>query len=124
MANRPPFQRLSATETPAWLAVRPNALVLDARKLQHHAQSHLFGSLHLDGRNHENLLLFQPKERPVFLYCYHGEASQTYAQTFADFGFREVCDLVGGWEAWQQMAITALQQAAMETKEARKTIGG
>jgi len=38
----------------------------------------------------------------VLLYCYHGNASQTYGQMFADFGFAEVYSLDGGFAAWQR----------------------
>lgn len=96
------FQRLAAPEALAWLQAHPQALVLDARQAQHHAHGRLPGSLRLDGRNHEGLLLSQAKDRPVFIHCYHGHASQTYAEMFADFGFVQVCDLIGGWEAWCQ----------------------
>ena len=94
------FLRLTVAQAPQWLAARPGALVLDAREARHHDAGHLPGSLRLDGRNHERLLLREPKSRPVFIYCYHGNASQTYAQMFADFGFAEVADLIGGYEAW------------------------
>lgn len=83
----------------AWLAARPHALVLDARDAATHARSHLVGAVRLDGRNHEPLLLGGSKKRPVFIYCDHGNASQTYAAMFADFGFGEVADLLGGWQA-------------------------
>jgi rhodanese-related sulfurtransferase len=33
------------------------------------------------------------------IYCYHGNASQNWAQMFADFGFTDVCDLIGGHAA-------------------------
>ncbi|MES2229772.1 MAG: ankyrin repeat domain-containing protein [Pseudomonadota bacterium] len=102
MTEPPRLQRLSAAQVPSWLAARPDALVLDVREAQHHAQGHLSGSLRLDGRNHERLLFGVPKARPVFIYCYHGNASRSYAQMFLDFGFHEVADLVGGWEAWSQ----------------------
>ncbi len=105
------FQRLSAQDTPAWLAAHPEALVLDARDTLSHGLGHLPGSLRLDGRNHEALLLSQPKTRPVVIYCYHGNSSRSYAQMFVDFGFATVVDLIGGWEAWvkaQPPATTAL----------------
>jgi rhodanese-related sulfurtransferase len=95
------FKRLTAAELPAWLAQRPDALLLDARDSQRHALGHLDGALRLDGRNHEALLLREAKTRPVLVYCYHGNASQTIAQMFADFGFTEVVDLAGGWTAWE-----------------------
>ncbi|WP_084267956.1 ankyrin repeat domain-containing protein [Azohydromonas lata] len=96
------FQRLSAAQAQAWLNAHPDALILDARAAQHHAAAHLSGSVRLDGRNHEMLLLREPRSRPVFVYCYHGNASQTYAQMFVDFGFQQVCDLMGGFEAWER----------------------
>lgn len=92
--------RLNAAQVPAWRERHPDALCLDARDAAAHAAGHLSGSLRLDGRNHEALLLREPRSRPVFIYCYHGNASQTYAQMFRDFGFTTVCNLVGGWAAW------------------------
>lgn len=93
------YQRLRPEQAHAWLAAHPNALLLDAREARHHAISHLAGCTRLDGRNHESLLMGEPKNRPVFIYCYHGNASQTYASMFTDFGFSEVADLIGGWTA-------------------------
>lgn len=98
------FRRLTAEEAAGWLASHPQALLLDARQAMHHEQGHLPGSIRLDGRNHERLLMREPKDRPVFIYCYHGNASQTYAEMFVDFGFQSVCDLIGGWEAWSAAA--------------------
>lgn len=97
----PPWQRLTAAETAEWLSTHPDALLLDARQEPDHAAGHVPGSLRLDGRNHERLLMSENRARPVFIYCYHGNASQTYAQMFVDFGFRQVHDLIGGYEAWE-----------------------
>jgi rhodanese-related sulfurtransferase len=94
------FQRLSASEVAEWLKAHPGALILDARDEGHHRQGHLEGSLRLDGRNHERLLMREARDRPVLIYCYHGHASQTYADMFVDFGFQSVADLMGGWQAW------------------------
>jgi len=91
--------RLSAAQVPDWLAAHPEALVLDARDASDHAQGRLPGSQRLDGRNHEPLLLRASKNQPVFIYCYRGHASRTYARMFLDFGFHDVADLVGGWQA-------------------------
>jgi len=91
--------RLTPAQLGDWLAQRPQALVLDARDLHAHAQGHLPGCLRLDGRNHEPLLMSERKDRPVLIYCYHGNASQTYASMFRDFGFVEVADVIGGWVA-------------------------
>lgn len=107
------YQRLRPEQAHAWLAERPHALLLDAREARHHAASHLAGCTRLDGRNHERLLLREPKNRPVLIYCYHGNASQTYASMFTDFGFTDVADLVGGWAAVdRQRQLQGPQQPA------------
>jgi rhodanese-related sulfurtransferase len=100
--SNPRFARLPPAQAHAWLAQRPNALLLDARDAQHYASAHLAGSIRLDGRNHELLLLREPKSRPVLIYCYHGNASQTWGNMFCDFGFTDVADVVGGWAALER----------------------
>lgn len=98
-----PYQRLAPGQLAAWLTAHPDALRLDARDEAAHARAHLAGSLRLDGRNHEALLMRQPRQRPVLLCCYHGNASQTYARMFCDFGFTQVADVAGGWAAVQAL---------------------
>ena len=94
-----PWTRLTPEQAHAWLSERPDALVLDAREAPHHAAAHLAGSVRLCRDNHEAMLTTTPRRRPVFIYCYHGHASQTWAGMFVDFGFKEVADLAGGWTA-------------------------
>lgn len=96
------FQRLGVEAIEAWLAQHPGALILDARDPASHGAANLAGSIRIDGRNHEPMLMQTPRDRPVFIYCYRGNASQTYAQQFADFGFKQVAHMEGGWEAWQK----------------------
>ncbi|MGK3993550.1 rhodanese-like domain-containing protein [Sorangium sp. So ce1024] len=48
-----------------------------------------------------------PRTQPVFIYCHQGFSSQTFAKTFADFGFREVYSVEGGFPA----LVKALRQA-------------
>ena len=96
------FERIAADQVEHWLSAHPQALILDARDAASHAAGHLAGSMRVDGRNHEPLLVQTSRTRPVFVYCYRGNASQSYAQQFADFGFRDVADMLGGWEAFQK----------------------
>jgi rhodanese-related sulfurtransferase len=94
-----PWTHLTPEQAHAWLSERPDALVLDAREAAHHAAAQLAGSVRLCRDNHEALLTTTPRRRPVFIYCYHGHASQTWAEMFVDFGFKDVADLAGGWTA-------------------------
>jgi rhodanese-related sulfurtransferase len=101
----PGHQRLRADQVRAWLSTRPDALVLDAREARHHATSHLAGCTLLGRHNQDALLMARPKSRPVLIYCYHGNASQTWANMFGDFGFSDVADLIGGWAAIDRQGL-------------------
>lgn len=94
------FRRLTLAELGAWLGQRPGALLLDARDADSHAKSGWPDSVFLSRHNQDELLLRTDRSRPVLIYCYHGSASQTWAQMFADFGFTDVGDLVGGHAGW------------------------
>lgn len=102
MSRERSFKRLQAADVLPFLQRHAAVTLLDARDAQSHDHGHLAGSLRLDERNHEQVLLSAPRRQPVLIYCYHGNASQTYAQMFVDFGFTEVYDLIGGYEAWER----------------------
>lgn len=94
------FRRLTFGEVRAWLARRPDALLLDARDAASYSRDGWPGAVRLSADNQDALLLRTDRRRPVLIYCYKGNASQVWAQMFADFGFTDVCDLVGGHRAW------------------------
>lgn len=96
------FRRLTLAELERWCASRPHALVLDARDPGSHQRDGWAGSVRLGPHNQDALLLQTDRKRPILIYCHHGHASQTWAQMFADFGYVDVCDLVGGHAAWAQ----------------------
>jgi rhodanese-related sulfurtransferase len=39
-------------------------------------------------------------EKPVLIYCYHGNLSRVFAKASVDFQFREVFSLDGGYDGW------------------------
>ena len=59
---------------------------------------------HVDGAAHlseDRLLAWMkrlPKEAPVVIYCYHGNASKVFAQMFVDFRYLSVFSVDGGYE--------------------------
>ncbi|WP_295381081.1 ankyrin repeat domain-containing protein [uncultured Pseudacidovorax sp.] len=111
MTGQRTYRRITAAELPAWRERHPQALVLDARDATHHARDALPGALCLGRDNQDALLLRTDRRRPVLIYCHHGRASQTWAQMFADFGFTEVVDLIGGHAAWLAQAQAAARPA-------------
>jgi hypothetical protein len=47
------------------------------------------------------------RERPVLVYCYHGNSSRDLCQFIAGFGYTRVYNLVGGWQDWLKFSQTA-----------------
>lgn len=109
------FRRLTLAELGAWQGSRPNALVLDARDADSHAKNGWSGSVFLGRHNQDELLLRTARRQPILIYCYHGNASQDLAQMFADFGFTDVADLVGGHTAWLSATATANPSGKLPT---------
>ena len=97
-----PHTRITAAATERLLELDVPITVLDARDPQAYARDRLDGAQLITRDNLNALLLQSPKDQPVLIYCYHGNASQTYAAMFADFRFEQVFDLIGGWAAWEQ----------------------
>jgi thiosulfate/3-mercaptopyruvate sulfurtransferase len=99
MRARTPFQRIDVARAEDLLE-RSDLLVLDARDAGSFEKSHVNGAQPISSANLSAVVGDTAKTRPILIYCYHGNASQEYAQTFSDFGFGEVYSLDGGYEAW------------------------
>jgi rhodanese-related sulfurtransferase len=78
--------------------VLPELAVYDVRDRKSFEQGHVEGAEHLHDQGISHAVLHLPKRTPVIIYCYHGNASQTYAALFADFHFSEVYSVDGGYE--------------------------
>lgn len=101
MTSERKFRRIDAA-TASQLLTRDNVLILDSRDLANFELSHISNARRLSSENLDALLIGTPKATPILLYCYHGNASQTYGQMFSDFGFAEIYSLDGGFAAWQR----------------------
>ena len=95
------FKRIDPA-TAAQVLSRDKVLVLDSRDPDNYERAHIATARRLSSANLDAILIGTPTATPVLLYCYHGNASQTYGQMFADFGFTEVYSLDGGFAAWQR----------------------
>lgn len=96
------FRRIDAAAASQLLG-RGDVRVFDSRDAARFERAHITGARRLSGANLDATLLGTPKTVPILLVCYHGIASQTYGQMFADFGFAEVYSLDGGFAAWQRL---------------------
>jgi rhodanese-related sulfurtransferase len=46
-----------------------------------------------------------PRDTRVILICRHGDSSSLAAARLQELGFREACDVEGGFEAWQAAGL-------------------
>ncbi|HET9958320.1 MAG TPA: rhodanese-like domain-containing protein [Polyangiaceae bacterium] len=98
------FQRIGASD--AWNFIlraqehSPTSIaVFDVRSRKDFDARHVEGARHLTESTFPEVLREVAKSTAVVIYCYHGNASQSFAAMFADFGFPEVYSVDGGYEA-------------------------
>ena len=96
---RAEFRRIDV-ERARQLLQDPDTLVLDVRDARAFSAGHIASALHVTSANVGSVIARTPRKTPILIYCYHGNSSQNHAQTFIDFGFRDVYSLDGGYEAW------------------------
>jgi thiosulfate sulfurtransferase len=76
---------------------------VDVRDAGSYQSAHIPGALHLSDQNVQEFVQNSDKEKPVVVYCYHGNSSLGAAAYFIESGFRNVVSMSGGFEAWRQV---------------------
>lgn len=97
--KQPGFYCISAAEALARCTTQPAPMVFDVRDMASYQRGHLEGAAHLSEDRLMAWMKRLPKDAPVVLYCYHGNASKIFAQMFVDFRYAEVYSVDGGYEA-------------------------
>ncbi|MCC9624215.1 hypothetical protein LPB41_21250 [Thalassospira sp. MA62] len=105
MKKRNRFHMIDAHDARV-LMQRDDVLVLDARDPQSFRKSHIDEAHRVDIANLSMILETAPKSMPIVIYCHKGYASQEFAKLFADFNFKEVYSLIGGYEEWLEQTAT------------------
>lgn len=100
------YQCLSAAEALRLCASQPTPTLFDVRALSHYQNGHLDGAAHLSEERMMAWMRRLPKEAPIVIYCYHGNASKVYAQMFVDFRYTQVYSVNGGYEALAPLLAT------------------
>ena len=119
MSTLSSWKRITAAQVHP-LCQRDELIIFDVRDAASYQQGHMKQARHLAEANLEFALFKTPKSSPLLIYCYHGNASQSYAKIFADFGFKEIYDLIDGYEAWRIFAATSQNQLATTLPESIK----
>ncbi|MDP2228196.1 MAG: thiosulfate sulfurtransferase GlpE [Moraxellaceae bacterium] len=94
------WARIAPAAAQVLVAERSPAIV-DVRDPASFAAGHLPGAVFLDNQSVSDFIEATAKERPVLVYCYHGNSSQSAAAWLASQGFTEVYSLDGGFEIWK-----------------------
>ena len=79
----------------------PELLILDYRDPQTFAQGHISGAVNVSNELVGRLMREKAFNRPLLIYCYHGNSSRELADLLVMIGYRHVFNLVDGWQAWQ-----------------------
>lgn len=73
--------------------------ILDCRDPRSYEQGHMPGAQLISDAVIQRLAR-SSKQLPVLVYCYHGVSSRDLAEFLVKFGFTNVYNLEGGWQAW------------------------
>jgi rhodanese-related sulfurtransferase len=76
----------------------PDLAIFDVRDAASFQRGHVDGARHLAEAGFGAAVKRLPRRTPVLIYCYHGNASQTWGGMFADFRYLEVYSVDGGYE--------------------------
>ena len=81
------------------------SLIIDIRDEESYRQSNIANSKNYTSEDIMKLIESDDKDRSIVLYCYHGNSSRKVASFLADYGFKEVCSLIGGFSAWKDSQL-------------------
>ncbi len=93
------IRQLSVSELKALIESGASMELVDVRTAWERALAKIEGSRLLDRAYHDALLLLD-RDTPIVFQCHHGIRSQQAAEYFRREGFRNLCNLDGGIDAW------------------------
>lgn len=100
------FQTITIPEMQSLLQENEVTL-LDCRDLKDYRAGHIENALHVHEGLKESLITKGDKNKRLLIYCYYGHASEHLAEMFADFGFKHVFSLQGGFAEWKEKQSAA-----------------
>ena len=99
------FKRISTQQAKTLL--EDNAATLaDIRDQQSFLSSRIDNAIHLHNDNLDTFIRQTPLDKPLIVYCYHGNSSQGAGQFLVEKGFNEVYSMDGGFEEWRTLYAT------------------
>ncbi len=96
-----PIQQITAPQLKEMLDRGEAFRFIDVRTPGERAIARIEGTTLLDKQCHDELLDLD-RDTPVVFHCHHGIRSQAAAEYFAQAGFRNLSNLIGGIDAWSR----------------------
>jgi thiosulfate sulfurtransferase len=94
------FKRLSIQDANT-LIENEEVTLADIRDEASFNQSRLKNAHHVNNSNLQAFIETADLDKPLIIYCYHGNSSLSAAQFLSEKGFDDVYSLDGGFEAWR-----------------------
>lgn len=101
------FECIPGSTAAELIRSQPGVVLFDVRDGNAYRNGHIEGAAHLSEDRLLGWVKRVPKDTPVVIYCYHGNASKIYAQMFVDFRYNRVFSVDGGYPALN-MALSAV----------------
>jgi thiosulfate sulfurtransferase len=95
-----PYKCISIDDAKA-LIDQGDATIADVRDTGAFGASSINNAVNIQQENVEEFLATADKDKPLIVYCYHGNSSKGAADYFSSQGYKEVYSMDGGYEAWR-----------------------
>ena len=98
------YQRISIEAAETLISTTDTTLI-DIRDKQSFDAGNVTNAIHVTNENVEDVLASADKDKPLIIYCYHGNSSQGAADYFYNMGFKQSYSVDGGFEEWKLKLI-------------------
>lgn len=80
-------------------------LILDVRDANSYKEGHIDGAMLAHDSLTESIIKRKEYQRPIIIYCYHGNSSKDMAEFIGAIGFKSVFSMQGGFTAWKKLTV-------------------
>ena len=94
-----------------------DALLLDVRNGNEYREGRIPGSLHIPASRLKKKLEDVPRDRAVLVYCAGGNRSVAASSQLLSAGFKNVADVAGGFDAWDEAGYPVEHERETVTAE-------
>jgi len=95
------FKRIDVNQVRELLDAQEGLQLIDIRDEESFVQSHIRSAQHLDSSGVQAFIDSADFDKPLVVYCYHGNMSQSAAAYFVEQGFEDAYSMDGGFSDWE-----------------------